>query len=201
MKNEAQPTVLVVEDERELADLYHTWLKEAYSVRTAYNGEEALTELNDELDVVLLDRRMPDISGDEILEQIREESLNCRVAMVTAVEPDVNIVDMGFDDYLLKPISKADLNSTVEWLTSLTSYDELLQEYYTLASKIGVLEMTREPDELDSSDDYVEARARLEELQSREQEQLNALYDDGRSEAVMSRIVNHWNRQATDSTD
>ncbi len=83
------PLVLVVEDEPDLADLYATWLRGEYRVRVAYGGREALEKLDDEVEVVLLDRRMPDLSGDEALKEIRERGFDCRVAMVTAVEPDL----------------------------------------------------------------------------------------------------------------
>jgi CheY-like chemotaxis protein len=41
-------------------------------VRTAYGGHEALEELSDDVDVILLDRRMPGLSGDEVLEEVRD---------------------------------------------------------------------------------------------------------------------------------
>ncbi|MFB6198617.1 MAG: response regulator transcription factor, partial [Halobacteriaceae archaeon] len=85
-------TVLVVEDERNLADLFGTWLEGEYDVRVSYTGEDALEEFDDGVDVVLLDRRMPDISGDEILKEINQSVHECQVAMVTGVDPDFDIV-------------------------------------------------------------------------------------------------------------
>jgi len=106
--SEQPPLVLVVEDEPDLADLYAAWLGDEYRVRTAYGGQEALDELDeadDEVDAILLDRRMPGLSGDEVLAAVRERGIDCRVAMVTAVEPDFDILKMGFDDYLVKPVT------------------------------------------------------------------------------------------------
>lgn len=51
-------SVLVVEDERNLADFYAEWLRKADRMKTAYHGEEALELLDETIDVVLLDRRM-----------------------------------------------------------------------------------------------------------------------------------------------
>lgn len=82
------PVVLVVDDEEDLANLYSQWLSDDYAVRTAYNGEQALERLDETVDVVLLDRRMPGLSGDDALNRIREREYDCRVAMVTAVDPD-----------------------------------------------------------------------------------------------------------------
>ena len=118
--SEQLPLVLVVEDEPDLADLYAAWLGDEYRVRTAYGGREALDELDeaDEVDAILLDRRMPGLSGDEVLTAVRDRGIDCRVAMVTAVEPDFDILEMGFDDYLVKPVSKDDLLGVVETMRS-----------------------------------------------------------------------------------
>ncbi|ESS07881.1 MAG: response regulator containing CheY-like receiver, AAA-type ATPase, and DNA-binding domain protein [uncultured archaeon A07HN63] len=52
------PTVLVVDDESDVADLYAYRLEDAFSVRTAYSGEEAIETVDETVDVILLDRRM-----------------------------------------------------------------------------------------------------------------------------------------------
>lgn len=57
---------------RNLADLYTAWLAADYNVRTAYDGEQALDTYNKTVDVVLLDRRLPIHSGNEVLEELRE---------------------------------------------------------------------------------------------------------------------------------
>ena len=58
--------VLVVEDETHLAELYSEYLDDNYDVRTAYGGVEAIEMLASDLDIVLLDRRMPIVSGNEV---------------------------------------------------------------------------------------------------------------------------------------
>ncbi|MFB6270737.1 MAG: response regulator [Halobacterium sp.] len=91
-------TVLVVEDETPLAALYERWLSDAYRVRVANTGGDALDRFDGAVDVVLLDRRLPDRPGSEVLERIRGHDSDCQVAMVTAVEPDEDVLEMGFDD-------------------------------------------------------------------------------------------------------
>jgi DNA-binding response OmpR family regulator len=171
------PLVLVVEDEPDLADLYATWLKDEYRVRTAYGGREALEELDDEVAVVLLDRRMPDLSGDEALEAIRERGVDCRVAMVTAVEPDFDIVEMGFDDYLVKPVSRDSLKETVENLLLRSSYDVGIQELFSLASKKALLEAEKDAVALEENDEYQQLTERVVELRE-ELNQTLAQFDD-----------------------
>lgn len=160
------PTVLVVEDEPDLADLYAAWLAEEYDVHTAYGGEEALNLIEglDDLEVALLDRRMPDMTGDEVLTEIRNLGLDCRVAMVTAVEPDFDIVAMGFDDYLVKPVSRDALFETVSNLQLRDEYTDGVQELFSLASKKALLEAEKGPGELEASEEYQELDERLSEL-------------------------------------
>jgi DNA-binding response OmpR family regulator len=114
-----RPSVLIVEDERELADLYGEWLEMAgCSVRTAYDGRTALEHLDPEVDVALLDRRLPEMRGEQILERIRDSEQDCSVAMVTAVEPEADIIEMGFDEYLVKPVKQAELMELVNELST-----------------------------------------------------------------------------------
>lgn len=148
------PTILVVDDEEDVTDLYATWLEDVYDVRSAYEGQAALDVLDESVDVVLLDRRMPGLSGDEVLSQIRDEELSTRVVMVTAVKPDFDILGMGFDDYLVKPVSKDDLHETIEGMLSRVDYDAQLQEYFALVSKKAVLEAEKDAEELAASEEY-----------------------------------------------
>jgi DNA-binding response OmpR family regulator len=162
--SEDLPLVLVVEDESDLADLYAAWLQGSYRVRTAYGGHEALDNLDEEVDIILLDRRMPGLSGDEVLDAVRERGIDCQVAMVTAVEPDFDILSMGFDDYLVKPVSRDSLLETVESLGLRGEYDSGVQEMFALASKKALLEAEKTDSELEDSEEYQELEARLEEL-------------------------------------
>ena len=162
--SEDNPVVLVVEDEPDLADLYAAWLGDDYDVRTAYGGQEALDRLEEDVDVILLDRRMPGLSGDEVLVTVRDRDIECRVAMVTAVEPDFDIVAMGFDDYLVKPVTRDALSATVEGLFRRSEYDSNVQEYFALASKKAVLESEKGRAALDESDRYRDLDARLSNL-------------------------------------
>ncbi|PSQ12069.1 hypothetical protein BRC93_03240 [Halobacteriales archaeon QS_5_70_15] len=156
--------VLVVEDERALADIYASWLSERYEVSTAYDGETALGAYDESVDMVLLDRRLPGISGDEVLEYIRDAGHDCRVAMVSAVTPDFDIYGMGFDDYLVKPVSRAELLDLVERMLRVSDYDDGLGRYFALSSKLALLRSHRTEAELERSEVYTQLQAELEEL-------------------------------------
>ncbi|WP_256403384.1 response regulator [Halorubrum salinum] len=140
MSGTHEHTVLAVDDEPDLAELYRVYLAEAYDVRIATGGEEALSKMDDSVEVVLLDRRMPDMTGHEVLAQMRAAGYDARIAMLTAVEPDVDIIDMPFDDYKTKPVTKEDILTLVEVLLHRANFDERSQEFFALASKKAALE-------------------------------------------------------------
>ncbi|MDZ7746472.1 MAG: HalX domain-containing protein [Halobacteriales archaeon] len=173
-----QPTVLIVDDEPDLADLYAAWLADSYDVRTAYGGEGGIEAADEDVDVALIDRLMPDTSGDEVLSAIRKAGYGCRVAMVTAVEPDFDIIEMGFDDYLVKPVRREELHNAVEQLLSRSEYDAQLREYYALVSKRAALETQKSERELNESEAYAELCEDLEALSDKLDETTASFSDE-----------------------
>lgn len=113
------PTVLFIDDEPALADGYAAILDE-YDTHVAYGGRAGLERLDETIDVLCLDRRMPGMSGEEVLAAVREEGYDCHVVLLTGVEPDEEVLELGFDDYLVKPIDKDALRETVDRLTDTT---------------------------------------------------------------------------------
>lgn len=146
-------TVLIVEDQQGLAEAYRTVIEGQYRVRVALGGEQALAKVDESVDVVLLDRRMPGMTGDEVLAEFVERGITAKVAMLTAVEPDTDIVEMPFDDYVTKPVDNDELLALVDTLLERAKQDERIQRFFSLAAKKAALEkadkeLTREYDEL-----------------------------------------------------
>jgi DNA-binding response OmpR family regulator len=118
--------VLVVEDERVLADAIATGLRrEAMAVDVAYDGEGALerTGVND-YDVVVLDRDLPGLHGDEVCRELVRSGSGVRVLMLTAsssVTQRVDGLQLGADDYLGKPFAFAELVARVRALGRRTA--------------------------------------------------------------------------------
>jgi len=164
---DVNPTVLIVEDEQHLADLYTDYLANSYDVDTAYSGEEGIERLSEDIDVVLLDRRMPVVSGNEVLAEIEDRGLPCRVAMVTAVNPDFDIIEMGVDDYLVKPVTREELTEVVERLQKISAYNEQLQALTTRKLKRNVLQVEKTQTELEQSSRYRELQSEIEEIAER----------------------------------
>ena len=173
-----ETTILIVDDESAVTDVYAAHLESVYDVRTAYDGSEALEKLDTDVDAVLLDRRMPGMSGDEVLSHIREEEYDVRVAMVTAVDPDFDILDMGFDDYVVKPVSRDELFETVDRLLAYSTYDDTFQEYFSLVSKRAALETSKSQSALETNEEYHDLTERIEDLEGDLDEAVADLEDE-----------------------
>ncbi|QLH83992.1 response regulator transcription factor [Halosimplex pelagicum] len=158
-----EPTVLVVDDNRVIADTYAAFLADEFAVEVVYGGEAALDALGPAVEVVLLDRRMPGLSGDEVLARIEDRALDCRVVMVTAVEPTVDVVDLPFDEYVVKPVGRSELIAVVEEMRRRATYDDPLRRFLALASKKATLEVTHDEAELADSEAYRRVEERLAE--------------------------------------
>jgi DNA-binding response OmpR family regulator len=110
---EAKPTLLVIDDDRELCAMLGEYLgPEGFLTATASSGPEGLEKLSrSSIDLVVLDVMLPELSGFEVLRRIRSVS-RVPVIMLTARGEEVDRVvglEMGADDYLAKPFSPREL--------------------------------------------------------------------------------------------
>jgi two-component system, OmpR family, response regulator VanR len=106
--------VLVAEDERKVADAVARGLRrEGMAVDVAYDGATALDKARlFRYDVVVLDRDLPEVHGDEVCRTLRHEEPDSRVLMLTAASGVDDLVDglsLGADDYMPKPFEFAEL--------------------------------------------------------------------------------------------
>jgi DNA-binding response OmpR family regulator len=113
--------VLVVEDERILADAIAEWLRrETFAVDVVYDGDAALERVGvNDYDVVVLDRDLPVVHGDDVCRAIVESQAQARVLMLTAataVRDRVAGLALGADDYLGKPFAFVELSARVHAL-------------------------------------------------------------------------------------
>jgi DNA-binding response OmpR family regulator len=111
----------VVEDERLLADTIAEGLRrQAMAVDVAYDGDQALQRLAvNDYDVVVLDRDLPIISGDQVCTTLVEAGVTTRILMLTAataVTQRVAGLGLGADDYLTKPFAFAELAARIQAL-------------------------------------------------------------------------------------
>ena len=113
--------ILVVEDERSIADLVAEALKrQGYRVETAGDGDQALEAAESTLpDLIILDLMLPKLDGWEVCRRLREEETTRRIPiiMLTARRDEKDVVaglELGADDYLRKPFSLAELLARVK---------------------------------------------------------------------------------------
>lgn len=106
--------ILVVEDEKKISDFIKRGLKEeGYAVSTAYDGEDALYQIEtNPYDVIILDVMIPKKNGVEVCKAARAKHISTPILMLTAkdaVEDKVAGLDAGADDYLVKPFAFEEL--------------------------------------------------------------------------------------------
>lgn len=117
-------SVLIVDDEKEIADLVEVYLKnDGYCVYKFYNGKEALSCINNtKLDLAILDVMLPDINGFELCQKIREKFFY-PIIMLTAKVDDMDKImglTIGADDYITKPFNPLEVVARVK--TQLRRY-------------------------------------------------------------------------------
>lgn len=106
--------ILVVEDEKKINDIIVKTLKqEKYGVDSCFDGEEALDYIfSVEYDIILLDIMLPKRNGFEVMESMRKKGIKTPVLFLTArdqIEDRVKGLDLGADDYLVKPFAFEEL--------------------------------------------------------------------------------------------
>jgi DNA-binding response OmpR family regulator len=118
--------VLLVEDERPLAAALARWLRrQGMAVDVAHDGESALAKARlVPYDVVVLDRHLPALHGDEVCRRLVADGAATRILMLTAADSTDELVgglDLGADDYLVKPVVLAELDARLRALARRTA--------------------------------------------------------------------------------
>ena len=113
--------VLVVEDERDLANAIARGLRrDGLAVDVALDGAAALEKASvHPYDVVVLDRDLPAVHGDDVCRELVDSGLDCRILMLTAaaaVDDRIDGLDLGADDYLPKPFDFGELRARIRSL-------------------------------------------------------------------------------------
>lgn len=111
-------TILIIEDERKLVDILKKALKsEKYAVDIAYDGEEGLAKaMKNNYNLILLDIMLPKMDGMEVCRELRVHQIQTPVIMLTArglVGDRVQGLDLGADDYLVKPFGITELSARI----------------------------------------------------------------------------------------
>ena len=131
MPSQASPEILVVEDSPTLAIAYKMYLKDlGCQITLAEKGQQALDFLSqNQPDIILLDLMLPDMSGFDILQHVRQDGDGPGVVVITAhgsVQIAVEAMQKGADDFILKPFDKGRLTTTISNLLELRRLRQLV---------------------------------------------------------------------------
>ena len=136
-----------MDDEIKITEVINAYLdKEGYNTFIAHDGQKALELFNqEEFDLVILDRMLPDISGEEICKRIRETSL-VHIIMLTAKTEDDDKIDgfnLGCDDYVCKPFNVKELVLRIKAVFRKIEKEEIIKvgdeiEVNTLSHEVKI---------------------------------------------------------------
>jgi DNA-binding response OmpR family regulator len=118
-------SILVCDDESDLLLMFRIHLESQYNVSTVVTGKECIDRIselkkkNEMIDLVLLDYKLGDITGENVARKIRETEKNIKILMITAFELDDHIVknmiqNRYIDDIINKPIQLEELSKKIE---------------------------------------------------------------------------------------
>ena len=147
-------TILIVDDEEHIRFILSELLrKEGYKTILAENGNKAIRSIqNEKPDLVLLDYKLPDINGIEVLKKIQELELSIIVIMITAygdIKDAVTSMKLGAYDYLTKPFNNDDILMIVEKsLKTLQMSREAGNFYRKISADESIKEMMGESKEI-----------------------------------------------------
>jgi len=166
-----QLTVLVAEDNPDCRDLYRLWLDD-YDLRVTENGEAAVDAIDTAVDIVLLDRDMPELTGTEVAAAIDDRACDPYVVMVSSMDPDFDILDVPIDGYVQKPIHEADLQAVIDQCRTQESYQSALDEFFSLTAKLATLEAETDAADLETDERYQRLQERVTEKRAEVDEAL-----------------------------
>ena len=131
------PRILVVDDEPHILELAKMYLeRDGFQVECVGSGKDALSRMDVNPDLIILDLMLPDIDGFEVCRQIRSKS-NVPILMLTARKEDVDKIvglELGADDYCTKPFNPRELVARVK---------AILRRYQSGTDRRSVIEMGR----------------------------------------------------------
>lgn len=161
----AQPTILIVEDERKLSRVLELELEyENYQTKTVDNGKDALQLIIEkEWDLVLLDIMLPEMSGVEVLRRVRKSKNDTPIILLTArdeVHDKVSGLDHGANDYVTKPFQIEELLARIRVHLRQAAKKKTELKFLT----VGGLSVNLDSREVKQADELIELTPREYDL-------------------------------------
>ncbi|MFB6303282.1 MAG: HalX domain-containing protein [Haloferacaceae archaeon] len=184
------PIVLVVDHDRDRAQLYASYLDTECDVRVANDGPGALDALDDDVDVLVLVRPGSGSGVDDVSTALGDRRSDVRVVLIRERDADLAALTRAPDEVLSAPVSAGTLRRTVSVLAAGRAYARGIGDLFSLARK-------RADVESDGTDDVRALDARIDDLRAQLDRTLATLLDEGDFAAVYRAIDD----DATDSDD
>lgn len=148
-------SILIIDDDHLIRKTLSAHLSKSYEVSLAEDGEGGLQQYDENMpDLVVLDIRLPDMSGLEVLSKIREKNKNANVIIMTAfddMKTTVEAIKLGAFEYLVKPLDYVELDLTISKAFQMQNLEDKLsylveeqQKEYTIDNIIGRSPQMRE---------------------------------------------------------
>lgn len=175
--------VCIVEDDKRVARAMKKSFGRMYTVDTYHNGRDAILHASSEVyDVILLDMSLPDMDGQEVCRQLRQNNVTTPIIIVTGsdkVKSKIMMLDNGADDYITKPFSYEELKARMRAVMRRASREHS-------SGKITVHDL-----ELDPANRTVKRKGKVISLRKREFDLLEYLMRNHGRTVTRSMIIDH----------
>lgn len=119
--------ILVVEDDEDINNLLRNFLEsEGHTVKQAFSGTEARFYLEEDIDLFILDLMLPGKTGEELISLIREkrDTPILVISGKTSIEDKVKVLELGADDYIIKPFEKLEVLARIKVLMRRVKFQQ-----------------------------------------------------------------------------
>ena len=155
--------ILVIEDNKEQAEMYKRWLEPKYLAEVAKSYDEALRKYREDQRIILMDRNLENSKAEDLINSL-DGITDSNIVLITGMEPDLSLLDMPIKDYLIKPIGREKLIKTVNKILEVDKRTDKDKELLGLLSKKRVLD--NKSSEVREKEEYHELVDRIEELKN-----------------------------------
>lgn len=136
---EDSTTIVLADDDDRLVEMHTNWLSE-FEIKTATDGKTARDALDETVDVLITDRRMPELSGEELAQYVATSGYDCRTVFVSSVGPDQSLCSVPFDGYVQKPAAPEKLQTVIDDVVARKSQPPKVREFESLQARIELFE-------------------------------------------------------------
>jgi DNA-binding response OmpR family regulator len=149
-----------------IVETYAESLQDEYDVDTATSVAEALGVIDDDHDVVVIDRQLSREADVVVVDELQKRGVDCRIVLVLDEEPSESVLELGCTDYLVTPVDGQELTETVRRVLRIGEYVDRRRELGSKKLTRNVMEVEHSEHELADDESYRELNAEIERLEA-----------------------------------